>query len=77
MPKGNICETFYYQLPDVKTQRATSLGIGDKYDFTKSKKNIKAPYYNIQSDFDTKKPHSPAFTFGISRHYYEKVTDNL
>ena len=27
----------------------------------------------MPSDFDTKKPHSPSFTFGISRSYYDKV----
>jgi hypothetical protein len=65
--------TFYYTLPDVKSKRAASLGYGKKYDFTKSKKDIKSGFYNLGTDFDAKKPHSPAFTFGISRGYYNKV----
>lgn len=71
--KRSPCETFYYQLPDVKSTRSASFGFGPKYDFTKNSKSIKAPYYQIPSDFNAKKPHSPAFTFGISREHYEKV----
>jgi hypothetical protein len=65
----------FYQIPDLKSTRSTSLGFGSKYDFTSNKLINKAPYYNIPSDFDSKKPHSPAHTFGISREFYEKVYD--
>jgi len=55
------------------SNRSTSLGFGNKYDFTKANKDKTAPYYNMGSDFDAKKFQHPAYTFGISRHYYEKV----
>lgn len=53
--------------------RSTSFGKGDKYDFTSGSKNKNAQFYNLPSDFDGKKPHTPAWTFGISRPYYDKV----
>jgi hypothetical protein len=53
--------------------RTTSLGKGDKYDFTRDSKGKNAQFYNLPSDFDAKKPHTPAWTFGISRSYYDKV----
>lgn len=53
--------------------RSTSLGKGDKYDFTREHKNKNAQFYNYHSDFDTKKPHSPQWSFGISRSAYDKV----
>lgn len=60
-----------YTLPSVLNKRSTSLGYGTKYDFTKDQKN-KAPYYEVKSDFG--KDHAlPSYTFGISRHFYEKV----
>jgi hypothetical protein len=55
------------------SKRSTTLGRGSKYDFTKDHKNKCASIYNSQSDFDPKNPHSPRFTFGISRSHYEKV----
>jgi hypothetical protein len=62
----------FYNVPTKLSNRSTSLGYGTKYDFTKLLKNS-APFYNIKSDFDPKSPHSPRFTFGISREFYEKV----
>lgn len=53
--------------------RSTSLGKGNKYDFTSESKWKNVQYYNMPTDFDPKKPHLPAYTFGISRNYYEKV----
>lgn len=53
--------------------RTTSLGKGDKYDFTRESKGKNAQFYNTQSDFDPKRPHTPAWSFGISRSYYDKV----
>lgn len=49
------------------------MGYGTKYDFTKANKDKTAPYYNMKSDFDPKKPEHQAYTFGIGRHFYEKV----
>lgn len=61
-----------YNLPNLKSNRSTSFGYGTKYDFTQTRKP-KPPYYDIPAIIDAKKPHSPAYTFGISREYYSKV----
>jgi hypothetical protein len=53
-------------------KRSTTFGKGLKYDFTKGKKNS-SEFYNLGSDFDQGHPHSPKWTFGISRNHYEKV----
>jgi hypothetical protein len=68
--KSATCDQFY-KLPEVRSTRAASIGRGTKYDFTKGKTG--APFYNMPTDFDQKKPHSPMFTFGVSRGFYEKV----
>jgi hypothetical protein len=60
-------------MPSVLSKRCTSLGKGLKYDFTKENKGKCDKFYNSFSDFDPKHPHSPRFTFGISRSHYEKV----
>lgn len=73
LAKSSSSSTFYYNLPSVKSNRATSLGRGDKYDFTRDHKGKNATFYNLPSDFDRKHLHAPAFTFGVSRHYYDKV----
>lgn len=70
--KINTSENFY-SLPDVKNTRATSLGYGSRSDFTNKSKNMKAPYYNIPSSINAKKPQTPSYSFGISRQYYNKV----
>jgi len=71
MKKSNSCCSFY-DLPPVKT-RTTSLGMGQKYDFTKESKGNNPQFYNFQTDFDPKKPQHPAFSFGIGRDKYDKV----
>jgi hypothetical protein len=68
--KKNLCDTIY-TFPEVRTTRSTTFGFGNKYDFTKTKSSV--PYYNLPTDFDSKKPYLPSYTFGISRSYYEKV----
>jgi hypothetical protein len=68
--KSVTCDKFY-KLPEVKSTRCASIGYGTKYDFTKNKSG--APFYNMPTDFDPKAPHSPSFTFGISRSFYDKV----
>jgi hypothetical protein len=76
LQKDNSSKTYFYELPSVKSMRSSAIGFGNKYDFTNTvnkKKRKDIPYYDIPSDFDKKKPHSPAFTFGISREYYAKV----
>jgi len=62
-----------YNIPSKLDKRGTSIGYGNRYDFTKHINNS-APFYNYQSDFDPKTPHSPKWTFGISREHFEKVT---
>ena len=54
-------------------KRSTTLGKGNKYDFTKESKNGNYQFYDLGSDFDQKHAHSPKWTFGISRNHYEKV----
>lgn len=66
-------KTFQYNLPNVKNFRSTSFGYGQKYDFTSSQDYKSLPYYDSKSDFDNKNPYSPSFSFGISRHFFEKV----
>jgi len=62
-----------YKLPEVLSKRATTLGIGERRcDFIKKDRG-NAPYYNLPSDFDLKKSHAHAYTFGISREFYKKV----
>ena len=68
--KSSSCDHFY-NLPDIRSKREAGIGIGPKSDFTKTKNSV--PYYNLPTDFDQKNPHSPRFTFGISRKFYEKV----
>jgi len=60
-------------LPAVRSNRATSLGKGEKFDFTRENKGKNAEFYNMPTDFDPNKPHTPSWTFGISRSYYDKV----
>jgi hypothetical protein len=54
-------------------KRSTTLGKGLKFDFTKEGKSKNAQFYNLGSDFDQSHPHSPKWTFGISRSHYDKV----
>jgi hypothetical protein len=68
--KRPLCDQMYPS-QESKTNRSTSFGYGNKYDFTKSKNT--APYYNLSTNFDPKKTHQPSYTFGISRSFYEKV----
>lgn len=54
-------------------QRAASIGKGTKYDFTRDSKDKNQQFYNLGSDFDLARSHSPKFTFGIGREHYGKV----
>jgi hypothetical protein len=57
----------------VTTKRSTTLGKGGKYDFTKEANNKNSQFYNMGSDFDLNNSHSPKWTFGIGRNFFEKV----
>lgn len=70
--ENSSSSVIHYDLPEVKCQRSASIGYGNKSDFTSGNK-VKAPYYNLPSGFNQKKPMSPTYTFGIAREYYEKV----
>jgi hypothetical protein len=69
----NKSKQFLFSLPEVKNIRSTSIGYGKKSDFTKVDDLRKVPFYDFKSDFDPKKSFSPSYTFGISRHFYDKV----
>jgi len=63
----------FYNLPDTKSCRFTSLGKGKKYDLTSDRKSGCDNFYNIPSTFNGKKPNGPSYSFGISRDFYDKV----
>jgi len=71
--KSQGSKTFTYELPTLKNRRSTSMGYGKKYDFVIKHINKKTPFYDLPSDFNSKKPPTPAFSFGIARHFYDKV----
>ena len=62
-----------YLLPEIKSKRSTTFGLGNKYDFTKSQKGMNTQFYSNGSDFDKEHPHSPCFSFGVGRDKYSKV----
>lgn len=54
-------------------RRNTSLGIGNKSDFTKRSKGSFAEFYGVKRDFDEGNLRGPQFSFGICRDKYAKV----
>jgi hypothetical protein len=54
-------------------KRATSIGKGNKYDFTREHKDKNVQFYNTGSDFDQNHPHSPKWSFGLGREFFGKV----
>ncbi len=71
--KSPSSKTFAYELPNLKSLRSTTMGYGNKYDFQIKHINQNAPFYDIPSDFNPKKPQTPAYSFGIARQFYDKV----
>jgi len=69
----NSSKTFLYNLPNVRDFRGSSIGFGKKSDFTKTNDIHEVPFYNHKDGFDLRKSGQPAYSFGISRHFYEKV----
>ena len=63
----------FYNLPEVRSKRMTSIGFGNKSDFTLSDKNIKSKYYQTKRDFDEGNKHGKYYTFGQPRDKYNKV----
>jgi hypothetical protein len=74
--KSQASKTFVYELPNLKSNRSTTMGYGKKFDFVIKHINHKVPFYEIPSDFNTQKPQTPAFSFGIAREFYDKVLLN-
>ena len=66
---------FFYNLPQVRMKRATSLGYGTKYDFTSEAKSKSPVFYNFKSDFDQKNPNGPKYSFGLGRDRMYKSYD--
>ena len=73
----NSSKQFLYNLPDVKDYRGTSIGYGKKSDFLKVEEYKKAPITDTRNNFDVKKALSPSYSFGASRHSYDKVVRKL
>ena len=63
----------YYSLPNIHSIRYTTLGYGQRSDFTASQKGINSKFYGNYSDFDPNHPHGPKYSFAIGRDKYEKV----
>ena len=56
----------FYNIPSTLSNRSTSLGYGNKTDFTKMKK-FGGEYPEIKRDFDKGTKLGPLFSFGMSR----------
>lgn len=55
-------------MPPIKTEKAASLGYGNKYDFSKSaNKNPGPNTYNVPREFDEKNIEKRGFSIGIGR----------
>lgn len=57
-----------YDLPSTLDKRATSLGKGNKSDFTAESRKKTQAIYNIPREFDLKRKNSPQYTFGLGRN---------
>lgn len=72
LKRRGYCDTFY-NLPSQTMKRTTSLGIGNKSDFTKKNKGCNTEFYAVKRDFDVGNTRGPSFSFGICRDSYAKV----
>lgn len=64
-----------YSLPEVRSKRTTTMGYGNKYDFTKDAKSKSPVFYDYISIFDQKHPRPNRFTFGVGRENMLKDYD--
>jgi hypothetical protein len=71
----NYGGSFFYNLPEVRMKRSTSLGYGNKYDFTLDAKSKSPVFYDFKSDFDQKNPNGPKYSFGLGRDRMYKSFD--
>ena len=69
----NSSKQFYYNIPEIKDTRGTSLGYGKKSNFTKIEDYKTAPYTDIRNNFDKKLAYTPSYSFGVSRKHFNKV----
>ncbi len=70
----NSSKTFLYDLPEIKNKtKGASIGYGKKSDFTQVPESRKAAFHEYTDNFDYKKSGMPAFSFGVSRHFFDKV----
>ena len=53
----------FYNLPTTLSNRRTTFGKGNKYDFTKVGNNCKVSSYSYKTDFDKNHPHGPMYSF--------------
>jgi hypothetical protein len=73
-------DVMYYPLPDLNKKqpvKCDKFGFGKRSDFTQGAKGKCPQFYNIKSEFEDKKSGQPKYTFGISRHHYEKVFNEV
>ena len=73
LSKNNGRTDQYYSLPNIHSIRYTTLGYGQRSDFTASQKGINSKFYGNYSDFDPHHSHGPKFSFANGREKYEKV----
>ncbi len=72
----NYGGSFFYNLPEVRMKRSTSLGYGNKYDFTSDAKSKSPVFYDFKSDFDQKNQRPHRYTFGLGRDRMYRAYDN-
>jgi len=71
-PNKILNQKVSYDLPGMKSTRASAIGYGTRYNFSKGTLSPAPTQYNLRSDFN-KTASSKAFSFGISREAYAKV----
>ena len=71
----NYGGSFFYNLPEVRMKRSTSIGYGNKYDFTADAKSKSPVFYDFKSDFDQRHPNGPKYSFGLGRDKMFKSFD--
>lgn len=58
----------FYDLPDIKNNRSTSFGYGNKVDMARTNFNTPSPLnYTINGEFDSMKNKKGGITFGAGR----------
>ena len=63
----------YYTLPEVRSKRTTTMGYGNRVDFTLSQKGVNTKFYSFPTDFDPVHPHGPRYSMANGRERYKRV----